>query len=154
LRKQFLTPAGIPEENIHKLDHTNYQTQDERIKADGGLDAVILGLGWDGHFCGNLPHTTKFGDGTSRVECDEYLRSRLVEEFENGEEDVPYYYVTMGPRSIMQARNIVMIASGKRKAEPVKKLLSGVVDQDVPATILTLHPHFTLIADEEAMSLM
>lgn len=154
LRKQFLTPAGIPEENIHKLDHTNYQTQDTRIAEAGGLDAVILGLGWDGHFCGNLPGTTKPGDGTSRVECDEYLRSRLFEEFNNVEEDVPDYYVTMGPRSIMQAENIVMIASGKRKAEPVKKLMSGVVDPGVPATVLTLHPHFTLILDEDAASLL
>lgn len=154
LRKLFLTPAGIREENIHKLDHTNYQTQDERIAADGGLDAVILGLGWDGHFCGNLPHTTKFGDGTSRVDCDSYLRSRLLEEFDNVEEDVPDYYVTMGPRSIMQAGNLVMIASGKKKAEPVQKLVSGVVDPDVPATVLTLHPHFTLILDEDAASLL
>ena len=73
---------------------------------------------------------------------------------ENGEEDVPDYYITMGPRSIMQAKNLVMIASGKRKAEPVKKLMSGVVDEKVPATVLTLHPHFTLILDEEAASLL
>lgn len=154
LRKQFLTPAGIREENIHKLDQTNYLIQDKSIAEAGGLDAVILGLGWDGHFCGNLPGTTKFGDATSRVECDEYLRLRLVDEFENGEEDVPDYYITMGPRSIMQAKNLVMIASGKRKADPVKKLMSGVVDEKVPATVLTLHPHFTLILDEEAASLL
>lgn len=154
LRELFLTSAEIKEENIHKLDHANYTTQDERIKEDGGLEMVILGLGWDGHFCGNLPQTTKFGDLTSRVECDQRLHDRILEEFNNVEEDVPDYYITMGPRSIMQARNIVMIASGKKKAEAVKKLLSLEVDENVPATILTLHPHFTLIADEEALSLV
>lgn len=154
LRELFLTSAEIKEENIHKLNHANYTTQDERIKEDGGLEMVILGLGWDGHFCGNLPQTTKFGDLTSRVECDQRLHDRILEEFNNVEEDVPDYYITMGPRSIMQARNIVMIASGKKKAEAVKKLLSLEVDENVPATILTLHPHFTLIADEEALSLV
>lgn len=154
LRKLFFTPAAVCEENIHKLDHTNYRQQDERIEADGGLDAVILGLGWDGHFCGNLPHTTAFGDLTSRVDCDEKLRKRLFEEFDNIEEHVPDYYVTMGPRSIMRARHLIMIASGKRKADAVKQLLSGKVDPAVPASVLTLHPHFTLIVDEEAAALL
>lgn len=154
LRELFLTPAGIKEENIHKLDHTNYAMQDEKIKQDGGLEMIILGLGWDGHFCGNLPGTTKFGDLTSKVECDQRLHDRILEEFDNVEENVPDYYITMGPRSIMQAKNIVMIASGKKKAEAVKKLLSLEIDENVPATLLTLHPHFTLIVDEEAMSLV
>lgn len=154
LRELFLTPAGIKEENIHKLDHTNYAMQDEKIKQDGGLEMIILGLGWDGHFCGNLPGTTKFGDLTSKVECDQRLHDRILEEFDNVEENVPDYYITMGPRSIMQAKNILMIASGKKKAEAVKKLLSLEIDENVPATLLTLHPHFTLIVDEEAMSLV
>ena len=54
----------------------------------------------------------------------------------------------------MRARKLVMIASGKRKAEPVKKLMSGVVDPKVPSTLLTLHPFFTLIMDKEAASLL
>lgn len=153
LRKQFLSQAGINEKNIHPLDQTNYMTQDERIKNDGGLDLILLGLGWDGHFCGNLPHSTKFGDGTVKFECDEYFKSRLLDEFEDPN-DIPDYYITMGPRSIMAANNLVMIASGKRKAEPVKKLLEGVVTDDYPSTLLTLHPHFTLIIDEEAASLL
>lgn len=51
LRDAFFTPAHIKEEQIHKLDQFNYQTQDERIEKDGGLDMVILGVGADGHFC-------------------------------------------------------------------------------------------------------
>lgn len=150
LRDAFFTPAHIKEEQIHKLDQFNYQTQDERIEKDGGLDMVILGIGADGHFCGNLPQTTKFGDLTTRVENDQRLKARILPEFHNVEEDVPEYYITMGPRSIMRARHIVMIASGVKKAGIIKTLL----DQDVPASILTLHPHFTLIVDEEAASLL
>ena len=154
LREAFFTPAGIPEERIHKLDQFNYQTQDERIEKDGGLDMVILGVGADGHFCGNLPQTTKFGDLTTRVECDRRLKDRILPEFNDVEEDVPDYYITMGPRSIMRARHIIMIASGVKKAEIIKTLMEGIVDENKPATILTLHPHFTLIMDEEAASLL
>ena len=154
LRDAFFTPAHIKEEQIHKLDQFNYQTQDERIEKDGGLDMVILGVGADGHFCGNLPQTTKFGDLTTRVENDQRLKARILPEFHNVEEDVPEYYITMGPRSIMRARHIIMIASGEKKAGIIKTLLEQVVDQDVPASILTLHPHFTLIVDEEAASLL
>lgn len=151
LRKLFLTPAGIDESRIHKLDPSNYQTQDARIQADGGLDMVVLGLGWDGHFCGNLPGTTAFGDATTRVECDEAMRERLIDEFENGIVDVPDFYITMGPRSIMAARELLMIASGEKKAAPVAKLLCGRVDPAWPATVLTLHPNFTLIVDKAAL---
>lgn len=154
LREAFFTPAHIPEEQIHKLDQFNYVTQDERIENDGGLDMVILGVGADGHFCGNLPQTTKFGDLTTRVENDQRLKERILPEFDNVIEDVPEYYITMGPRSIMRARHIVMIASGSKKAGIIQKLMEQVVDQDVPASILTLHPHFTLIVDEEAASLL
>lgn len=154
LRAAFFQPAHINEEQIHKLDQSNYQSQDERIKADGGLDMVILGVGSDGHFCGNLPGTTLFGDETSRVENDQRLKDRILPEFDNVMEDVPEYYVTMGPRSVMKAKNIVMIASGKKKAEAIKQLLEGTIDQEVPATILTLHPNFTLIIDEDAASLI
>ncbi|MCF0116168.1 MAG: glucosamine-6-phosphate deaminase [Erysipelotrichaceae bacterium] len=153
LRNLFLTPANINEENIHKLDHTNYTEQDKNIKKAGGLEVILLGLGWDGHFCGNLPHATKFSDGTVRVDCDEYFKSRLVHEFEDSK-DIPDYYITMGPKSIMASNNLIMIASGTKKAEPVKKLIEGNITEDYPSTILTLHPHFTLIVDEEAASLL
>lgn len=154
LRKSFFTPANISESQIHKLDQNNYQNQDEQIEKMGGLDMVILGVGSDGHFCGNLPQTTQFGDLTSKVECDQRLKDRILPEFDDVEADVPEYYITMGPRSIMRARHIVMIASGVKKAEIVKKLRDGVIDQNIPSSILTLHPHFTLIVDVEAASLL
>lgn len=153
LRQQFFTPAGIPESNIHPLDQNNYHTQDQRLQQVGGLDLMLLGLGWDGHFCGNLPHSTKFGDGTVRFTCDEYFKSRLIDEFDDPK-DIPDYYITMGPRSVMAAHNLVMIASGAKKADPVKKLLDGEITEDYPSTLLTLHPHFTLIIDEAAASLL
>lgn len=152
LRKLYFTPAAIPEDQIHILDQHNYTGQDERIKNDGGLDAVILGLGSDGHFCGNLPNTTKFGDLTSRVECDDYLKGRILDDFDGQEEYVPDYYITMGPRSIMMAKKLVMIVSGSKKAKIVKEIAAANVTEDIPATVLSLHPNFTLILDKEAAS--
>lgn len=156
LDTMFFGPAVIKKENIHVLDWTNYETQDQRIKEDGGLDFVLLGVGADGHFCGNLPNTTKFGDLTSRVDEDATpdMVDVLLNEVGGVEEKRPDFYVTMGPKSIMQIKQLVMIASGESKAEIVKKLVEGTVTEEVPATLLTTHPNITLIVDKEAASLL
>ncbi|MBU5362531.1 glucosamine-6-phosphate deaminase [Enterococcus raffinosus] len=156
LNKLYFYPANVQRENIHVLDWTNYETQDERIAKDGGLDFVLLGVGADGHFCGNLPGTTKFGDLTSRVDEDATpdMVEVLLNEVGGVEEKRPDFYVTMGPKSIMQIKKLVMIANGKAKAGIVKKLVEGVVSEDVPATLLTTHPDFTLIVDKEAAALL
>lgn len=156
LNKLYFNPANVNRDHIHVLDWTNYETQDQRIKEDGGLDFVLLGVGADGHFCGNLPHTTKFGDLTSRVnETDTPdMKDVLLNEVGGIEEKRPSFYVTMGPKSIMQIKKLVMIANGKGKAGIIKKMVDGIVDEDVPATLLTTHPDFTLIVDSEAASLL
>lgn len=151
LRELYFSPAHIDEAQIHKLDQFNYASQDQNIAEAGGLDMIVMGVGADGHFCGNMPGTTKFGDSTTRVECDEMMKKGIRREFTR-DEDVPDYYITMGPRSIMQAKHLVMIACGKKKAPIIKKLVEGVVDPNIPSSLLTLHPHFTLILDEEAAS--
>ncbi|WWY81610.1 glucosamine-6-phosphate deaminase [Pediococcus pentosaceus] len=156
LNNMFFNPANIKREQIHVLDGTNYDTQDERIKADGGLDFVLLGVGADGHFCGNLPHKTKFGDLTSKVYEDATpdMVDILLAEVGGDETKRPDYYVTMGPKSIMQIKKLVMIANGKAKAAIVKQLVEGIVTKDAPATLLTTHPNMTLIVDKEAASLL
>ena len=156
LNKLYFDPANIKRERIHVLDWTNYETQDQRIAADGGLDFVLLGVGADGHFCGNLPGTTKFGDLTSHVAEDATpdMVEVLLNEVGGVAEKRPDFYVTMGPKSIMQIKKLVMIANGPAKAEVVKKLVEGIVTEAVPATLLTTHPDFTLIVDAEAASLL
>lgn len=156
LNKLYFEPANVCREKIHVLDWTNYETQDERIAEDGGLDFVLLGVGADGHFCGNLPGTTKFGDLTSRVDEDATpdMVEVLLNEVGGVEEKRPDFYVTMGPKSIMQIKKLVMIANGEAKAGIVKKLVEGVVSEAVPATLLTTHPDFTLIVDKEAAALL
>jgi 6-phosphogluconolactonase/glucosamine-6-phosphate isomerase/deaminase len=156
LHHLFFGPAEIDSERIHILDETNYETQDARIKADGGLDLVLLGVGADGHFCGNLPNTTKFSDETTRVNADATpeMAEILLSEVGGVAEKRPDFYVTMGPKSIMQVKKLVMIANGQKKAAIVKQLIEGVVTEAVPASLLTTHPDMTLIVDKEAASLL
>lgn len=151
LRRLFFTPAGIEEGRIHKLDHTNYESQDQRIADEGGLDAIVLGIGADGHFCGNLPGTTKFKDFTTKVLCDEQMKARIGRHFQRPD-DIPDFYITMGPSSVMQARQIILIASGSKKADVMKEWYRTNIDESLPASILKAHPDITVIMDEEAAS--
>lgn len=151
LNDLFLKPANIPTENIHALDENNYQAFDSMIKQDGGLDLFVMGIGADGHYCGNLPGTTRFQDLTSKVPCDERLKNRIGRLFTDKNE-IPDFYVTMGPKSVMQARKLMLIASGKEKAAIIKEAFFGPVTPEIPASILQLHPHLTIIIDKDAAS--
>ncbi|WP_099225097.1 glucosamine-6-phosphate deaminase [Listeria costaricensis] len=154
LKQMYFDPAGIPAEQIHVLDTSNYIEHEAYLKSVGGLDAILIGIGEDGHFCGNLPGVTKFGDETRLVS----VKSRpdmfdiLVEEVGGDPEKVPENYVTMGPKSVMQAKHVILFANGKKKAAIIKKALQGPVTEEVPSSIFQLHPNFTVVLDEEAAS--
>lgn len=153
LRKHFFTPAEIPEKRIHKLTIDNYDGYDEKIKYDGGLDALILGIGADGHFCGNSPGKTKWGNRTVKLPIfKEHFQEIADHEFGGNLPDVPDYFVTMGPRSVMSAKQLILIASGIHKSEIVKEALEGEVDEMLPASILKLHPELIVILDKDAAS--
>ncbi|EAA4083482.1 glucosamine-6-phosphate deaminase [Salmonella enterica subsp. salamae] len=153
LRNLFFTPAGIEEAQIHKLTLENYHCHDEKLALAGGLDLVLLGLGADGHFCGNLPNTTRFHDMTVEFP----IQGEMVDIVAHGELDgdvslVPDSYVTMGPKSIMAAKNLIVIVSGEAKAQALKSMLEGPVTEQVPASVLQLHPSLIVIADKAAAS--
>ncbi|APB30852.1 glucosamine-6-phosphate deaminase [Vagococcus teuberi] len=145
IRKLYLTPANVSEKNIHKLTVENYEQQDERLALDGGLDAMLIGLGGDGHFCGNMPTTTEFEYATYKIKVtgDEPW-------FEPSMMHKGLEFVTMGPKSVFKVKHLVLIVNGESKAEMVKKVLQGPVDLAYPASILQLHPNFTVILDEDA----
>ncbi|MDM8620260.1 6-phosphogluconolactonase, partial [Escherichia coli] len=65
---------------------------------------------------------------------------------------VPDSYVTMGPKSIMAAKNLLIIVSGSGKAQALKNVLQGPVTEDVPASVLQLHPSLMVIADKAAVA--
>ena len=125
---------------------------DRGIESVGGIDLQLLGIGHDGHIGFNEP-SNAFDLGTHCVKLtDETIDAN--QRFFNNREEVPREAYTMGTRTIMQARKILMVVSGKDKAEIIKKAFYGPVTPEVPASILQMHPDFTLVADEDALSLL
>lgn len=122
------------------------------IQDIGGIDLQLIGIGSNGHIGFNEP-ADHFTCGTHVAE----LTAQTLEDnkrFFPSIDQVPTKAVTMGIREIMQARSVVMVASGKNKAQAVKDSLTGKITPAVPGSILQLHPNFTLVADEEALSLL
>lgn len=111
-------------------------------------DLQLLGLGSNGHIAFNEPGTP-FGSGTHVVELAESTvkdNARLFDDIS----EVPRKAFTMGIRQIMQAKKILILASGANKADAVYKMIKGEVTERVPASVLQLHPDCVLIADREA----
>lgn len=140
----------IPDGNTKDLDEAckNY----EEILQKHPVDLQLLGLGENGHIGFNEPGTP-FDTPTHIVELTESTRNANKIYFEN-EEDVPTHAVTMGIGSILRAKEIILIASGVKKAEAVNQMINGKVDINCPATALQNHSKVTIIVDEEAYSLI
>lgn len=115
------------------------------------VDLQILGIGENGHIGFNEPGTP-FDSTTHIVELTESTRQANRRFFEK-EEDVPTHAITMGIGSILKAKQILLVASGVKKAEAIKEMLQGEVNEECPATALQKHPNVTVIADQEALSL-
>lgn len=150
MHELFYTPANIPDSQIHSITEENWDSYDEDIKNGGGLDVMVIGLGWDGHFCSNCPRSTPMDSYTYKINRDEQVS---VNPTYRPRPDIPYVY-TMGPKSLMRVKHLVMIVNGREKAEILKKVLESDVTDELPATILKLHPNFTIIADKEAALLL
>ncbi|WP_249029389.1 glucosamine-6-phosphate deaminase [Tannockella kyphosi] len=150
LQDLFFKDANIPDERIHIMDNDNYLEFDNQIKQVGGIDVMVIGLGQDGHFCGNCPRCTPFDSYTYSIP---FPKKQAVNPTYK---DRPYQpaTLTMGPKSLMRVNHLVMIVNGKEKAEILKRFLDEPINQDVPATILKMHPNLTVIADQDAASLI
>lgn len=125
---------------------------DNKIAKAGGIDIQILGIGSDGHIAFNEPGTS-FDSLTHETELTEQTikdNSRLF----NDISEVPTRAVTMGLKSIMNAKKIVLIATGKNKAKAVYGLIKGPMTEDMPCSILQKHPDCTVYVDEDAYSLV
>ena len=111
----------------------------------------LLGLGRNGHIGFNEP-----ADSFAQVtHCVDLTQSTIDanKRFFASEADVPRQAYTMGIGTILQAKKILLVASGEDKAEAVKNTLFGPITPAVPASILQIHPDVTIVADEAALSL-
>lgn len=124
----------------------------EIIHSVGGIDLQLLGLGHNGHIGFNEPADVFEKD----THCVDLTQSTIDANarFFASMEDVPKQAYTMGIRTIMQAKKIVVVVSGKDKAKIVKEAFFGPVTPKIPASVLQLHPDVVLIGDEEALSLI
>ena len=123
---------------------------EKRIVGMGGIDLQLLGLGYTGHIGFNEPNES-FDKMTHPVALkDETIQANS--RFFGRAEDVPRYAITMGIKSIMQARKILLVVSGEGKAEILEKALFGPVLPLVPASIIQMHPDVTVVADRAALS--
>lgn len=120
------------------------------IRAHGGIDLQVLGLGHNGHIGFNEPDSA-FGKETHCVELTESTIAANARFFESADE-VPKEAYTMGIKSIMQAKKIVVIVSGESKKDIVKKAFLGPITPKVPASVLQLHNDVILVGDEAALS--
>ena len=144
--------------NIHTLDGSIDKTEiiaacaayEEKIASVGGIDFQLLGIGRTGNIGFNEPG----GSFEKETHCVALAQSTIEanKRFFEREEDVPRFAYTMGIRSIMQARRVLLIVSGESKAEIVKKAFTGPVTPEVPASVLQLHNNVTLVGDEAALS--
>ena len=122
------------------------------IDSVGGIDLQLLGIGGNGHIGFNEPGEA-FEKETHCVNLTESTIKANTRFFASMDE-VPKQAYTMGIKSIMSAKKILLIATGEAKADALYKSLYGPITPNVPASILQLHPDVTVVADEAALKLI
>lgn len=123
---------------------------ENRIEQAGGIDLQILGIGANGHLAFNEPGSSLGSRTRIKTLTEETVRSN-ARFFENPD-DVPRYAITMGIGTIMEARKLLMLATGEHKARAIQATLEGPVTAMVPSTIVQLHRHAHILIDEAAAS--
>lgn len=155
MNDKFFNHINICSENTHvpnglAPEETECSRYDALIQSLGGVDLQLLGLGANGHIGFNEPGVD-FAKGTHCVKLSEETvkaNSRFFETIDA----VPKYAYSMGIQTIMQAKKILLIASGTNKADALYQAVCGPINPNVPASILQLHTDVTIIADKEALS--
>ena len=140
-------PRGdVPEREVeaHCLEY------ERRIRKAGGIDLQILGIGRSGHIGFNEPGSAR-DSRTRRLYLDTVTRADAAGDF-FGEENVPPQAITMGVATILEAREVVLLATGEHKAEIVRHAVEGEVHADVAATFLQQHPAAAVYLDPAAAS--
>ena len=137
-------------EGDSKLNSDNYENELNKVK----IDIQLLGIGSNGHIGFNEPGTD-FDIGVHEVNLTENTIKDNARFFENDTNKVPKKAITMGIKNILDSEMIVLMASGKNKANAIKNIISGIVDKNVPASALNLHKgKVYIIVDKEAASML
>lgn len=157
MQENLFDHVNIDKTATHVPDGTNPDAADacakheQIIKSLGGIDLQLLGLGNNGHIGFNEPGAA-FEKETHLVDLAEST-IRANARFFTSIDEVPKQAYTMGIRTIMQAKKILVVVSGEGKADIVSRAFFGPVTPEVPASILQMHPDVTVVCDEAALSL-
>ena len=156
MNHHLYSKVNLKPENIHIPNGATEDPEaecaayDVMIEEKGGIDLQLLGIGQNGHIGFNEPDATLFA-GTHMTGLTQNTIEANARFFEKIE-DVPTKALTMGMASIMKAKTVLLVANGKAKAPAIKALMSGKIDPQVPATLLSCHRDAIVIVDKEAAS--
>lgn len=158
MHQYVFSKLNIPEEKVNLPDgmaadvERACQAYSDAIRAAGGLDLQLLGIGSNGHIGFNEPYTC-FSSRTHVIELSEQTRVDNGRFFADKKE-VPTRAITMGIQDILEAKEIVLLATGMKKAAIMANLFHSAVDEALPASALKQHPNVTIVLDCEAASLL
>ncbi|MCI8737125.1 MAG: glucosamine-6-phosphate deaminase [Lachnospiraceae bacterium] len=157
MRENLFKHVNIPEGRSFLPDGTEPDSEkacsryNEIIHQVGGIDLQLLGLGQNGHIGFNEPDD----HFSLETHCVDLTPSTIEanKRFFEKKEDVPRQAYTMGIKTIMQAKRVLLVASGKEKAQALRDAVYGPVTPALPASILQYHKNVYIVADEAALSL-
>ncbi|MBQ8209643.1 MAG: glucosamine-6-phosphate deaminase [Clostridia bacterium] len=158
MHQNLFNSIDIKEENTQVPDGNPEDVEvfckgyDEAIKNAGGIDIQVLGIGRNGHIGFNEP-AEKFTKGTYKVKLTEST-IEANKRFFDKVEDVPTEAITMGVESILDAKEIILIATGTDKAQAIHDMVKGEVSPACPASILQKHSNVHIFIDKDAASLI
>lgn len=146
--------VNIAPENCHIPDGMAEDVEGEcrlyekKIREAGGIDLQLLGIGRNGHIGFNEPDL-KFEALTHLVELDEDTIQANARFF-SSPASIPRQAISMGIKTIMHARRIILLASGREKARTIREMIHGKITPELPASVLQLHPEVIVIVDRDA----
>ena len=158
MRTNLFDHVNIDQANCNIPDGMNPDAEAECARYDavidgfGGADLQLLGLGPNGHIGFNEP-ADAFVKPTNKIALTKATIDANARFFAS-RDDVPKFAYTMGIGGIMKAKRVLLVVSGKNKAQAVKDCFFGPIRPQAPGSILQFHPDFTLVADEDALSLV
>lgn len=147
MNKYFFNHVNISKKNIH-FPNSNFKKYEKMIFASGGIDLQILGIGHNGHIGFNEPGSS-FNSKVRKIKLSDDTR-KFNYKFFRQSKSVPKHAFTMGIKTIMNSKKIILLAFGKEKAEAIAKTIHGKITTKVPASILRKHKNVIFIIDKKA----
>lgn len=156
IHREFTDRVNIAVENVQTPDGSAQdipaacQAYEDAIREAGGIDLQLLGVGTDGHIGFNEPGSSLASRTRIKTLIEQTRRDNA--RFFGSIGEVPHHVITQGLGTILEARHVILVATGAQKAQAVHNFVEGPVSAICPASVLQLHPHTTILIDEAAAS--